>query len=80
MNSIQNLIAKALDLYMIAIIIRAIVSWFSPDPYNQIYQFLIKLTEPVLGRIRRFLPNSTIDFSPFIAILLISVLSSLIKR
>jgi YggT family protein len=59
--------------YMVIIIARAIISWVNPDPYNQIVIILYRLTEPILGPIRRRLPmrNIGIDFSPFIVILVI---------
>ncbi len=69
--------AEVLDIilltYMIVIIARAVISWVNPDPYNQIVIILYRLTEPVLGPIRRILPmrNVGIDFSPFIVILAI---------
>jgi YggT family protein len=55
------------------IIIRALLSWVSPDPFNSIVQFITKITEPILYPIRR-LPFSRIaglDISPMIAILII---------
>lgn len=53
------------------IIIRALISWVNPDPYNTIVQILYKTTEPVLAPIRRIIPlyNIGIDISPIIAIL-----------
>ena len=30
------------------ILIRALLSWVNPDPYNPIVQFLMRTTEPVL--------------------------------
>lgn len=68
---ILRMVDTVANIYIYLIIIRAILSWFSPDPRNQFVFLLIRLTEPVLERIRRFMPASTIDFSPFIAILLI---------
>lgn len=68
-------IAKILDLginlYIIIIIIRTVLSWFNPNPHSPGMMFLIKITEPVLYRIRRFLPLSGVglDLSPIIAIL-----------
>jgi YggT family protein len=70
-------IAKVLDvvlnIYMWVIIIRALISWVNPDPYNPIVQILTKLTEPALRPIRRIVPpyKVGIDFSPFIAVLVI---------
>jgi YggT family protein len=63
----------ALNIYMWIVIIRALISWVSPNPYNPIVRFLYRATEPVLGRVRRFLPigGMGIDFSPLIVILAI---------
>ncbi len=66
-----NFIAKLADLYVILIIIRAILSWFSIDPNTQPYLLLIKITEPVLAPLRKLIPIAGIDLSPIIAILLI---------
>ena len=65
----------------LAIIGRAILSWFIRDPSNPFMRLLIDVTEPILGPIRRSLPQSwVIDLSPLIAILAIQVLWSLARR
>lgn len=71
-------LARVLDFTLTAltwfIIIRALVSWVNPDPYNTIVQLLYKVTEPILYPIRKLLPfglQSGIDLSPIIAILII---------
>ena len=53
------------------IIIRALLSWVNPDPYNFIVQFLNRVTEPILQPFRRIIPahNIGIDISPIFAIL-----------
>ncbi len=55
------------------IIIRALISWVNPDPWNPVVQFLHRATEPVLAPIRRWLPTWRwgIDFSPLVVILAI---------
>ena len=74
--------AKVLDIilvmYMWVIIIRSLLSWVNPDPYNPIVQFLYNITEPVLYRIRRIIPISSIgiDFSPIVVLLAIIFLQS----
>ena len=67
-----------LTAYMWVIIGRAVISWVNADPYNPIVRFLYEITEPVLGRIRRFLPVSlgSMDFSPVILIVIIMFLQS----
>ena len=67
-----------LTAYMWVIIGRAVISWVNADPHNPIVRFLYEITEPLLGRIRRFLPVSMggIDLSPVILIVVIMFLQS----
>ena len=69
--AIAKLLDLGINLYVIIIIIRAILSWFNPNPYNPGMVFLAKITDPVLERIRRLLPLGSgvgLDLSPIIAI------------
>jgi len=78
--------AKVLDigltLYMWVIIIRALVSWVNPDPYNALVRFLYAATEPVLAPIRRRVPllGGGLDLSPVLVILAIVFLKSFLIR
>lgn len=66
-----KLLDLGINLYVIIIIIRAILSWFNPNPYSSGMMFLTKITDPVLERIRRLLPLGSgvgLDLSPIIAI------------
>ena len=58
------------------ILIRALISWVNPDPFNPIVQFLTRVTEPILYPIRKMLPPMAIDISPVIAFLAIIFLKS----
>ena len=71
-----------LSLLMWCIIIRAVISWVNPDPYNMIVQMLNRITEPLLAPIRKYIPmyNLGIDLSPFIACLIIIFLQSFAIR
>src|ERR1700735_1473373 len=53
------------------ILIRALLSWVNPDPFNPIVQFLMKVTEPVLEPVRRMLPPLPLDISPIIVFFII---------
>jgi YggT family protein len=66
----------ALQIYLWIIIIRIILSWVSPDPYNPLVKAVYNVTEPVLGRIRRHLPVSFggLDLSPIIVFMIIEFL------
>jgi YggT family protein len=76
--ALAKLINFVLSAYIWIIIGRAIISWVNPDPYNPIVRFLYEVTEPVLSRIRRYVPAFAggIDFSPMIVILVIIFLQS----
>jgi len=76
--AVAKILSIVLTLYMWVIIIRAIISWVNPDPFNPIVRILYQITEPVLWRIRRFLPLQFggIDFSPIILILVIIFLQN----
>jgi YggT family protein len=81
-TGIAKVLNVVLNLYMWLIIIRALASWFSPDPYNPLYQFLIRITEPVLGYIRRILPMRAgmMDLSPIVALLAIIFLQTFLVQ
>ena len=68
--AVARILDIALSAYMWILIIRAVLSWVNPDPYNPIVQFLVRSTEPVLRPVRRLLPLAGgIDFSPLVVIL-----------
>jgi YggT family protein len=71
--ALAKIIDLALGLYVWIIIFRAVISWVNADPYNPIVNFLYRVTEPVLGPVRRWLPfgNIGIDVSPIIVIFVI---------
>ncbi len=72
LKALASVLDIALSLYMWIIIIRALLSWVNPDPYNPIVRFLYGITEPVLYRLRRVIPPiGGIDLSPMVAILAI---------
>lgn len=54
---------------------RMIMSWVDPTGRNQISSFLIQATEPILGPVRRMLPQSgMVDWSGFIVLIVLGVL------
>ena len=72
--ALSRIVDYALTLYMWIVIIRALISWVSPDPWNPIVRFLHQVTDPVLRPIQRLLPVTGIDFSPLVLILAIMFL------
>jgi YggT family protein len=62
-----------------AIIIRALLSWFSVGGAQPVFRLLVEITEPVLAPIRRVLPTAgMLDFSPLVALLLIQVIRNIV--
>ncbi len=72
-SAAAQILSILLTIYYWLILIRALISWVSPDPQNPIVQLLHQATEPVLDPIRRLVPTWRIglDLSPLIAFLLI---------
>lgn len=70
--ALGNVTYIALEFYKWVVIISALISWVSPDPYNPIVKILRQATEPLLRPIRRKLPmGGGIDFSPLVLLLLV---------
>ena len=80
MIAIFYLILQILKLYSYVVIVNVIVSWLIAfnilNTQNRfvysILEFSYRLTDPILNKIRRFLPNlGSLDISPIILLLLI---------
>ena len=76
LNATATVLGSILELYYWIIIIKVLLSWVNPDPYNTIVQILNRLTEPVLYRVRQLLPMTGmgIDFSPIIVLFAIHII------
>jgi len=82
LEAFAKILYMGLNLYMWVIIIRAVISWVNPDPYNPIIRFLYQITEPVLSPIRRWIPlkGMGIDISPMIVIAAIYFLNTFLVQ
>ncbi len=87
MNPFIWLIVTVLDIYFWIIIATVIISWLvafnvinGANPYvRQVVFALRRLTEPLLGPIRRFLPDlGGIDISPIVLLIALSFVRYLI--
>ena len=79
MRAILDILFLVLHLYQYVIIASAVMSWLIAfnvvnvrnDVVRSIWNGLVALTEPLLMRIRRFLPNTGgVDISPVILFLI----------
>lgn len=80
--SVARIIDMLLEIYKWIVIVAALLSWVSPDPYNPIVRFLYGVTEPVLRPIRRLIGHrlGPIDISPIVVILVIIFAQSFLIR
>jgi YggT family protein len=69
---IVELASGLLTIYKYILLASVVISWVNADPYNPIVNFIHRATEPVLQRVRRYMPNTgMIDLSPIVVFLLI---------
>ena len=74
-----KLISFALNLLTYAIIIRALLSWFRPNPNNSLVRLLVKITNPILRPLGRIIPPiAGLDITPIVAIILIQLVQRII--
>lgn len=87
MRAVLNVVFLALDLYKYVIIASAVMSWLIAfnvvnirnDVVRSIWNTLVALTDPLLRRIRRYLPNTGgIDISPVVLFLLILLVEQIL--
>ncbi len=70
-DALASIVGIILTIMYWLILIRALISWVNPDPFNPIVQFLVRVTEPVLEPVRRLLPHLAFDISPIIVFFII---------
>jgi len=69
---IVELASGLLTVYKYLLLASVIISWINADPYNPIVNFIYRVTEPVLRRVRRYMPNTgMVDLSPLVVFALI---------
>lgn len=80
MHELFSILNLFLTILEIAIVARALISWFDRSMQSPISQVLIQITEPIIAPIRRVLPTAgMLDFSPIVAILVIFVLQRMLS-
>ena len=84
----QSLLCNLLQLYVLLLFARIILSWFPISPgsgLSSVFSLLYNVTEPVLGPVRRMLPpvgigGMGLDLSPIIVLFGVQILSNAICR
>ena len=76
---IVELTSGLLTLYKYVLIASVVVSWVNADPYNPLVSFVYRVTDPLLRRIRRHMPDTgMLDLSPLVAFAAIYVLQIIV--
>jgi YggT family protein len=73
-----TIVCLIIQLYLLVIFVRIIMSWFPPTPgttYAQIFEVFDRVTDPVLSPVRAVLPpvrmgSMGLDLSPIVVFLI----------
>lgn len=81
-NAIATVFEMICQIILFVVVIRCVMTWFSPDPYNPLVQTIFRITEPMLRPIRRVTGRigGGIDLSPIVLGILIVFLQSFLVR
>ncbi len=79
-SSLHQVVSLVFQVYIFIVVARALISWVGPDPSNPIVRFLYRATDPVLDRLRRFLPLEFggIDLTPIALLLALYLVKDLL--
>ena len=81
----MSFLLRFVDLFtqalIMAIFVRAILSWFPISQGNPLVAIVYQITEPVLAPLRRIIPRfGMMDISPMVAMLILQFVVPLIVR
>jgi YggT family protein len=81
-SDVAGILNLLFTVLTIAVIARALLSWFDPMMRHQVSRYLVDLTEPIIAPIRRVVPpvGGMIDLSPMVAVILLQVIQRVIVR
>lgn len=70
--SLKELIELLLNIFIFAVLARALLSWITPRDFDAVSSVLVSLTEPLLRICRKFLPDmGVVDLSPMVVLLVL---------
>jgi YggT family protein len=76
------MISQLVSLYTLLIFVRIILSWFPTNPGGalaNVTNVLFRLTEPVLGPVRRVIPSlGPFDISPIVVVFLLGIVQRML--
>jgi YggT family protein len=81
-DAVASMLHTLIFIYIFVLIVGSVLSFVNPDPYNPFVQIIQRLTEPVYGKIRKYIPTiyGGIDFAPFVLILALQFIDSFLVK
>lgn len=77
--ALPALVGLTIDIVLFAVLIRVVLSWINPDPYNPINGLLDSLTAPVMRPAQRLMPPvGGLDLSPILVMVGLVLLEMLL--
>ena len=74
-----GILRSLIDIYIWLVIIRIVLSWLNVDMSNQFLKILADIVDPVLRKIREFVPTiAGLDLSPLVLIVVLSVVRNVL--
>ncbi len=81
MGFFLTLVQYLIQILILIIIVSSVISWFDPRRGHPVSRFFWYLSEPIVGPIRSLIPSfAGLDFSPFVAFILLYMLKVIIAR
>ncbi len=79
LSSLAMLMGMIFKLVYFVLVVRMLLSWVNPDPYNQMVRIIYRVTEPILAPFRRIIPPmGMVDISPIVVFLLLSFIEKFV--
>jgi YggT family protein len=85
---ILRIVVDVIQLYIVVLFVRIILTWFPTDPWSGMGRFervLGRFTDPVLAPVRRVVPplrvgGGAIDLSPLVVLVGLEIVVSVLAR
>jgi len=82
--ALSIILDRAIEIYILVIVVRSIMSWFNPDYRHPVVRFFYAVTDPVLAPVRELIHYKlgirlgSLDISPIVVILALAGLKALV--
>lgn len=79
MNTLTFLLSTVIELYTMVLLLRVWMQWARCDFYNPFSQFVVKITQPIIGPLRRIIPPmGLIDSASLLVAFILSVIKAIV--